>query len=463
MNGSRRRFLESTANGFGYLAFASMAAAASRPAVAAGPLAARQPHFAPRARRVIFLCMQGGPSHVDTFDHKPRLAADAGKAAPAAAGRDGRATLLGPRAEFRRRGASGLWISGLFDEVARHADELCVINSMATDLPAHPQAFAQLHTGTTQFIRPSLGAWTLYGLGTENENLPGFITINPPVAASRTFGSGFLPAVYQGTRIGGGRLPGIGRGGGQAAMPDIASPLLGRDAQRAQIDLVQSLNRSRLELAGGASPEIEGVIESFELAFRMQAEVPRVMDLAEETAETLDLYGVGRAPTDAFGRQCLVARRFAEAGVRFIEITHGNWDHHVNLDTTLPDTCRQVDRPIAGLLADLGRRGLLRDTLVVWGGEFGRTPHAQGSDGRDHNAKGFTLWMAGGGVKGGHVHGATDDHGYEAVDRRMHVHDWHATLLHLLGLDHERLTYRHAGRDFRLTDVHGVVAREIIA
>jgi len=188
-----------------------------------------------------------------------------------------------------------------------------------------------------------------------------------------------------------------------------------------------------------------------------------VMDLAEETAETLDLYGVGRAPTDAFGRQCLVARRFAEAGVRFIEITHGNWDHHVNLDTTLPDTCRQVDRPIAGLLADLGRRGLLRDTLVVWGGEFGRTPHAQGSDGRDHNAKGFTLWMAGGGVKGGHVHGATDDHGYEAVDRRMHVHDWHATLLHLLGLDHERLTYRHAGRDFRLTDVHGVVAREIIA
>jgi hypothetical protein len=463
MSQSRRRFLETTANGFGYLAFASMAAAASRRAVAAGPLAARPPHFAPRAARVIFLCMQGGPSHVDTFDHKPRLVADAGRAAPAAAARAGRATLLPPRAEFRRRGESGLWISTLFDEVARHADDLCVVNSMATDLPAHPQAFAQLHTGATQFVRPSLGAWTLYGLGTENENLPGFITINPPVAASRTFGSGFLPAVYQGTRIGGGRLPGVGRAAGEGAMPDIASPLLGRAAQRSQIDLVQSLNRSRLAVDGGTSPEIEGVIESYELAFRMQAEVPRVLDLAGETAETLDLYGVGRAPTDAFGRQCLVARRFAEAGVRFIEITHGNWDHHFNLDAALPETCRQVDRPIAGLLEDLGRRGMLRDTLVVWGGEFGRTPHAQGGDGRDHNAKGFTLWMAGGGVKGGHVHGATDEHGYEAVDRRMHVHDWHATLLHLLGLDHERLTYRHAGRDFRLTDVHGEVAREIIA
>ena len=463
MSQSRRRFLETTANGFGYLAFASMAAAASRRAVAAGPLAARPPHFAPRAARVIFLCMQGGPSHVDTFDHKPRLVADAGRAAPAAAARAGRATLLPPRAEFRRRGESGLWISTLFDEVARHADDLCVVNSMATDLPAHPQAFAQLHTGATQFVRPSLGAWTLYGLGTENENLPGFITINPPVAASRTFGSGFLPAVYQGTRIGGGRLPGVGRAAGEGAMPDIASPLLGRAAQRSQIDLVQSLNRSRLAVDGGTSPEIEGVIESYELAFRMQAEVPRVLDLAGETAETLDLYGVGRAPTDAFGRQCLVARRFAEAGVRFIEITHGNWDHHFNLDAALPETCRQVDRPIAGLLEDLGRRGMLRDTLVVGGGEFGRTPHAQGGDGRDHNAKGFTLWMAGGGVKGGHVHGATDEHGYEAVDRRMHVHDWHATLLHLLGLDHERLTYRHAGRDFRLTDVHGEVAREIIA
>jgi hypothetical protein len=466
MHHSRRSFLQTSANGFGYLAFSALAARTAQAAASGGPLAAKPQHFPARAKHVIFLCMQGGPSHVDTFDHKPKLAADAGKAAPAAAGRYGRAALLAPRWKFSRRGQSGLWISELFDEVARHADDLCVINSMATDLPAHPQAFAQMHTGTTQFIRPSLGAWTLYGLGTENENLPGFITISPPANASRTFGSAFLPAVYQGTKIGGNRLPGFAarrQGGGEAAVADIRNAMFSRDAQRTQIDLIQDLNQSRLALDGGANPEIEGVIESYELAFRMQAEVPRVMDVSKEDKATLDRYGIGDAATDAFGRQCLLARRFVEAGVRFIEITHGPWDHHFNLGTTLANACRQVDKPIAGLLADLKRRGLLKETLVVWGGEFGRTPHSQGSDGRDHNNKGFTLWMAGGGVKGGHVHGATDDYGYEAVDRRMHIHDWHATLLHLLGLDHERLTYRHAGRDFRLTDVHGEVAREIVA
>jgi hypothetical protein len=422
-------------------------------------------HFPARAKHVIFLCMQGGPSHVDTFDHKPRLAADAGKPAPSAAGRNGQATLLPSQWKFTRRGRSGLMISELFDEVARHADDLCVINSMATDLPAHPQAFAQLHTGTTQFIRPSLGAWTLYGLGTENENLPGFITINPPANAARTFGSAFLPAIYQGTRLGGNRLPGgFGRRqGAEAAVADIVNDTFGREAQRDQIDLIQSLNRSRLALDGGTSPAVEGVIESYELAFRMQSEVPGVMDLAREDRATLDRYGIGEAATDAFGRQCLLARRFVEAGVRFIEITHGPWDHHFGLGTALPAACRQVDRPIAALLDDLKERDLLDETLVVWGGEFGRTPHSQGRDGRDHNNKGFTLWMAGGGVKGGHVHGATDDFGYEAVDKRMSIHDWHATLLHLLGLDHERLTFRHAGRDFRLTDVHGEVAHEILA
>ena len=463
---SRRRFLEVSANGFGWLAFAALADGEARRARAAGPLTPREPHFPPRAKRVIFLCMQGGPSHVDTFDHKPQLAAHAGRPAPDAAGRYGRAALLPAQAKFSPRGRSGLMISSLFDELAVHADSLCVVNSMATDLPAHPQAFAQLHTGTTQFVRPSLGAWTLYGLGSENENLPGFITINPPVAAARTFGSGFLPAIYQGTRIGGGRLPGGGRGMGPApaAIPDIKSPLLDRDAQRAQIDAVQTLNRSRLELDGGTSTEIEGVIESYELAFRMQDEVPRVMDLAGESRETLDLYGIGTEPTDAFGRQCLLARRFAEAGVRFIELTHGPWDHHFNLDTALPAACRQVDRPIAGLLADLERRDLLRDTLVIWGGEFGRTPHGQGAAGRDHNAKGFSIWMAGGGVKGGHVHGATDDYGYEAVERRMHVHDWHATVLHLLGLDHERLAVRSQGLDVRLTGVLPArVVHEVLA
>jgi hypothetical protein len=458
---SRRGFLRSTANGFGGLAFAALAA---REAVGSGPLAAREPHFAPRARRVIFLCMQGGPSHVDTFDHKPRLAADAGRDAPAGAGRPGRATLLAPRWTFRPRGRSGLMISDLFPEVARRADDLCVINSMATDLPAHPQAFTQLHTGTTQFVRPSLGAWTLYGLGTVNENLPGFITINPPVAASRTYGSAFLPAIYQGTRLGGG-LGGAFRRRGPAvtALADVQSPLFDRAEQRLQLDLVQDLNRSRLELDGGSSPEIEGAIEAAELAFRMQAEVPDVMDLSGESNHTEKLYGIGDGVTDAFGRQCLLARRFAEAGVRFVQVTHGTWDHHFNLGPALENACTQVDRPIAGLLEDLDERGLLDETLVIWGGEFGRTPHSQGTDGRDHNNRGFTIWMAGGGVKGGMRHGATDDHGYAAVEKRMHIHDWHATLLHLLGLDHERLTFRYAGRDFRLTDVHGEVAREILA
>jgi len=464
--GSRRAFLQHSANGFGFLAFSSLAAAAAEREAPVGPLAPRPPHFPPRATRVIFLCMQGGPSHVDTFDHKPRLFADAGKAAPPAAGRGGRATLMAPRWKFAQRGTSGLWVSSLFDEVAGHADKLCVINSMATDLPAHLQAFAQLHTGTAQFVRPSLGAWTLYGLGTENQNLPGFIAINPPVAAARTFGSAFMPAVYQATRVGGSLRRGFGArraGADSTTVADIESPLLDRAAQRSQVDLVQRLNATRLELDGGASPDTEGVIESYELAFRMQDEVPTVMDISRETKATLDRYGVGGDDTDAFGRQCLMARRLVEAGVRFVQVTHGSWDHHANLGGALETVARQVDRPIAGLLADLADRGLLDETLVIWGGEFGRTPHSQGADGRDHNNKGFTLWMAGGGVKPGMAYGATDDYGYEAVEQRMHIHDWHATLLHLLGLDHERLTYPYAGRDFRLTDVHGTVARDIIA
>jgi len=465
--GSRRAFLRHSANGFGLLAFSALAAEAAERDAAAGPLAPKPPHFAARAKHVIFLCMQGGPSHIDTFDHKPKLFTDSGKAAPAAAGRRGQAALLAPRWKFSQHGRSGLWVSSLFDEVARHADKLCVINSMATDLPAHPQAFAQLHTGATQFIRPSLGAWTLYGLGTENQNLPGFIVINPPVAAARTFGSAFLPAAYQATRVGGALVPAFGprRAGAADAttIANIRSPHLDRAAQRTQVDLVQRLNAARLELDGGTSPDTEGVIASYELAFRMQDEVPKVMDISRETKGTLDRYGVGDGDTDAFGRQCLMARRLVEGGVRFVQVTHGNWDHHFNLGTALESTARQVDRPIAGLLGDLADRGLLDETVVIWGGEFGRTPHSQGADGRDHNNKGFSLWMAGGGVKGGMAYGATDDYGYEAVEKRMHIHDWHATLLHLLGLDHERLTYSYAGRDFRLTDVHGTVAREIIA
>lgn len=469
---SRRAALKYSSSGFGYLAFSALSTwAAEQSAIQHGPLAAKQPHFTPRAKHVIFLCMQGAPSHVDTFDYKPKLIADAGKTAPAAAGGRGQAKLMAPQWEFQRRGKSGLWISDLWPNLAKQADELCILNSMATDVPAHPQAFSQLHTGTAQFIRPSLGAWTLYGLGTQNQNLPGFVTINPPANATRSFGSAFLPAIYQGTKVGGGSIPGLPQalarrfGGGmeQATVANIKNNRLPTEAQREQLDLVQALNQATMQQSGGVSAEVEGVIESYELAFRMQAEVPKVMDLAKETAATKALYGIGDDETDTFGKQCLMARKFVEAGVRFIEITHGNWDHHLNLKAALERNCAQVDKPIAGLLADLKARGLLKDTLVIWGGEFGRTPHSQGDDGRDHNHKGFSMWMAGGGVKGGMNYGLTDDHGYEAVHNKMHIHDWHATVLALMGLDHERLTFRYAGRDFRLTDVHGTVAKEIFA
>lgn len=465
---TRRQFLKHTSSGFGYLAFAALA---QQQALKAGsPLVPKQPHHTPRAKHVIFLCMQGAPSHVDLLDYKPKLVADSGKNAPAAAGRNGRAKLMGSPWKFSQHGRSGLWISELLPGLARHADDLCVVNSMSTDLPAHPQAFTQMHTGSTQFVRPSLGSWALYGLGTDNENLPGFVTINPPANATRTFGSAFLPAIYQGTKVGGTTLLGGGAfarrfrpDGEQATVANIQNNRYSKEAQRTQLDLVQALNRSRLELDGGVSAEVEGVIESYELAFRMQAEVPGVLDLSKESAATQKLYGIGQNETDTFGKQCLMARKLVEAGVRFIEITHGNWDHHFNLKAALAGSCAAIDTPIAGLLQDLKTRGLLKDTLVIWGGEFGRTPHSQGEDGRDHNNKGFTLWMAGGGVKGGINYGRTDDYGYEAVENKMHIHDWHATVLHLLGLDHERLTYRYAGRDFRLTDVHGSVATEILA
>ncbi len=466
---SRRSFLQTTSNGFGWLAFSALAHQQSLQAASA--LAPKPAHHAARAKRVIFLCMQGGPSHVDLFDYKPKLAEAAGKSAPAAAGRYGRANLMASPWKFRQHGRSGLWISDLLPNLAKQADSLCLLNSMATDLPAHPQAFTQLHTGSTQFVRPSLGAWTLYGLGTQNENLPGFVTINPPGNATRTYGSAFLPAIYQGAKVGGNVLPGLppqfaarfGRGGGEASIANIRNDRHNTGAQRAQLDLVQALNRERLGRDGGVNPEVEGVIESYELAFRMQAEVPKVLDLDGESAATKALYGIGETATDNFGRQCLMARKLVEAGVRFVEISLGNWDHHFTLKASLERMAGQMDQPIAGLLQDLQQRGLLQDTLVIWGGEFGRTPHSQGDDGRDHNNKGFTMWMAGGGVKGGMTHGSTDELGYEAVEKRMHIHDWHATVLHLLGLDHEKLTYRYAGRDFRLTDVYGSVAREILA
>lgn len=467
---SRRAALKSLASGFGYLAFASLAheAAAQGGGNARSALSARMPHFPARAKRVIFLCMNGGPSHVDLFDYKPVLQQRSGQPMNGGYG----ARLLGSPFKFSRHGSSGQWISELLPNLARHADDLCVIHSMQTDLPNHSQAFCQMHTGSFQFIRPSVGAWTLYGLGTENANLPGFITLNPPSdnGGARNYGSAFLPAIYQGTKIGTNQIPGfyaallgIDREPGPP-LRNITNGQLSRTMQREQLDLIRDLNSRRL-LRDAQQPEIEGAIESFELAFRMQDEIPDLLDLSAEPRSMLNLYGVGAGlPTDRFGRQCLLARRLLEGGVRFVEITAPvAWDHHFLLQTELPKSCLATDKPVAGLLQDLKQRGLLADTLVIWAGEFGRTPYAQSGTGRDHNNKGYTIWMAGGGVKGGLRYGATDQYGYEAVENAVHIHDWHATILHLLGLDHTRLTFNYGGRNFRLTDVHGEVVSEIVA
>ncbi|MEM7305933.1 MAG: DUF1501 domain-containing protein [Planctomycetota bacterium] len=454
---SRRLLLRGASAGFAGLALSGLGGLSAR-SRAQDALAPKAPHFEPRAKRVIFLCMRGAPSHVDTFDYKPELVRDDGKS-----GRYGSGRLLASPWEFRQRGESGLWISDLFPNVGEHADELCLLRGMHCDQPNHPQALTQMHTGTFQFVRPSLGSWVLYGLGTENESVPGFLSINPPTGSTQNYGSAFLPAVYQGTKLNPGRQRRSFRRRRQPdVVPDIRNPRLSDAQQRAQLDFVQRLNEDKLK-RDRKHPGVEGAIDSLELAYRMQSSMPSLMDLSGESDETLAMYGVDVDETDTFGRQCLLARRLVEAGVRFVEITHGNWDHHFRMSTDLPERAREVDLPIAGLLTDLKRRGLLRDTLVVWGGEFGRTPHAPGGNGRDHNHRGYTTWMAGGGVHGGFSYGATDEHGYEAVEGKVHIHDWHATILHLLGLDHESLTYPYAGRDFRLTDVHGRVVRDVLA
>jgi hypothetical protein len=456
---SRRQMLKTFSSGFGYLAFSSLAtmAAANEKRAAGGPLEPKDPHFEPKAKRVIFLCMRGGPSHLDTFDYKPNLIKSDGKTGQF------RGTLLKSPWEFKQRGKGGLWISELLPEIGSLSDELCLLRGMHTDQPVHPRAMTQMHTGNAQFVRPSLGAWTLYGLGSENASLPGFVSLNPAAGTAQSYGSAFLPAVYQGTKLGSAsRRGGRGRTGSVGQVPDIKNPRYSSRQQKQQLDFVQRLNEEKLK-RDKVQPDVEGVIESYELAFRMQSAMPELMDLSRESQQTLDLYGIGDGATDSFGRQCLLARRFSESGVRFVEITHGNWDTHFGMSTQLPNLCEQIDKPIAGLLTDLKRRGMLKDTLVIWAGEFGRTPYAQNGDGRDHNNKGYTTWLAGGGVKGGFSFGATDDLGAEAVEGKCHIHDWHATILHLLGLDHEQLTYRYAGRDFRLTDVAGSVVNEIVA
>ena len=450
---SRREMLKSVSSGFGYLALAGMCAEAAK----TDPLAPKTPHFAPKAKRVIFFCMRGGPSHVDTFDYKPQLKVDAGKPGLGRRGTSSRAKLMPSPWQFASHGQNGLQISELFPHLAKHADKLCMLNGMHTDLPNHPQAFVKMHTGNSQFVRPSLGAWTLYGLGTENKNLPGFIVLSPQTGfgGAQNYGSAFLPAIYQATPIRGSRS-----GSGQVS--NIRNPRLTSANQRIQLDLVQSLNQGQLE-KDKVNPDVEGVIESFELAFRMQNEIPQLMNVNKEPDHIQQAYGLKNRATQTFGRQCLLARRMAESGVRFIELNSGNWDQHRDLNNALERNCHGIDQPIAALLADLEERDMLKDTLLIWGGEFGRTPHAQNGDGRDHNNRGYTMWMAGGGVKGGIAHGSTDEYGYAAIEGKVHIHDWHATILHLLGLNHKRLTFNYAGRDFRLTDVHGNVIKEILA
>lgn len=450
---SRRQMLQTASCGFGAMALADLC---NQEATAAhtNPLAPKKPHFAPRAKRVIFLYMRGGPAQMDTFEYKPQLVKDDNKSI-----RSKNRKALGSPYKFTQHGKSGQWISELCPHVAKHADDLCIINSMHTDVPNHTAATLQLHTGSFQFVRPSAGAWALYGLGTENQNLPGFISISPPIinGGSQNYGSAFLPASYQGTPIGNIKTPVK-----NAKMSNLSNVGISTAAQRRQLDFLQNLNREKLA-QDKVSPHIEGVIESYELAFRMQADLPDLIDISSENQATLDAYGIGQGKTDDFGRQCLLARRFAQAGVRYIELCHEFWDHHNNLRKGLTDKCGSTDQPIGALLADLKQRGMLDDTLVVWTGEFGRTPDSSKRDGRDHNAKGYTAWLAGGGVKGGLTYGATDPHGYEAVENRVHLHDLNATILHLLGLEHTKLTYRYAGRDFRLTDLYGNVVKDIFA
>jgi hypothetical protein len=411
--------------------------------------------------------MKGGPSQVDTFDYKPKLQQDDGKSLPFAKPRVQFAptgNLLGSPWRFRRHGQSGIPVSELFPHVARCVDDICFLNSCHGTNAAHGGAALKLHTGSDNFVRPSMGAWISYGLGTENQNLPAFITICPTLAhgGRNNWGSAFLPAQSQGIPLGVASQPATA-----AAVRYIANPRWSAPAQRTQLDLLRSLNEQQLQ-QNPAEMALEARIQSYELAFRMQTEMPRLQDLAQETRETQDLYGMHDTVTENFARQCLMARRFAEAGVRFIQVTHSDafvqWDQHGDLRKGHTKNALEVDRPIAGLLTDLKQRGLLEDTLVLWGGEFGRTPTAQGTtDGRDHNPEGFTMWMAGAGVHGGVRYGATDEYGYYAAENPMHIHDVHATLLHLLGMDHERLTYRYAGRDFRLTDVAGKVHHGIFS
>jgi hypothetical protein len=458
MQPTRRQLLQRVGAGFGSLALSALLAEEARAATPTNPLASRTPHFKARARRVIFLFMPGGPSQVDTFDPKPELARRNGQPSPKLYLGQKRNLLASPW-KFHKHGQSGLEVSELFPQVANHVDKLCLLRGMVADDVNHPGGCLQMNTGERVATRPSLGSWVTYGLGTENQNLPGFIAIGPGplIEGGRQYGAAFLPGAFQGTFVSDLNNP----------IRNLKNDLVTPVRKRRELDALRQLN----ELHQAARPDdgrLAARIASFELAYRMQTQAPDAFDLSNETREVQTLYGIDRQETEIFGRQCLLARRLVERGVRFVQLYHTTggfqpWDQHSDLKGGHAKNALATDRPIAGLLADLASRGLLEDTLVIWGGEFGRTPAAEGTNGRDHHPFGFTTWLAGGGVRGGLSHGKTDEFGWEAVEGRVHVHDLHATILHLLGLDHEKLTYRHAGRDFRLTDVSGTVVRAILA
>jgi len=465
---NRRQLLRHAACGFGSVALAGMLGAGA----AAGTKRSSSMHYAPRATRIIFLFMAGGVSQVDSFDYKPLLEREDGRVRDfndarnvARTGQGAKSRVMKSLWKFQQHGESGKWASSLFPELSRCVDDLCFLHGMHTEGVAHGPATLFLHTGATNLIRPSIGSWVTYGLGSENENLPAFVVLAPSLGngGPRNYGSAFLPSVCQGTTIGR-----AGVAAKDARIPYLLNGARTAAAQQRQLDLVQALNREQIKNRAGDS-ELAAVIESYELAFRMQRHAPEALDLSRETKTTLDQYGIGVPATDDYGRRCLMARRLAEAGVRYIQVNYTDnsnnppWDQHSEMPKHAAHAAA-VDKPIAALLADLKQRGLLDDTLVWWGSEFGRNPFAENNGtGRDHNPNGFTAWLAGGGVKAGFSYGSTDEFGHVAVAQKVHMHDLHATILRLLGLDHQRLTYRYSGRDFRLTDVAGDVKHEIFA
>ena len=429
---NRRSLLQASSFGFGMLALKGLMAEEALKS----------------NKRVIFMYMNGGMTHTDTFDHKPLMVEKAGIDDPVSKGRK----IMKPGVPLTPAGDSGIEISENFPHLRKYADDLCLLNGMKSKTGNHNQARSLLHTGNFQFSRPSMGSWLLYGLGTENKELPGFITIDANIGPDM-YGSSFLPAIYQGTAI---------NAGSKSAIPNLVNTSTTKDRQRKDLDLLRDFNQMHLK-DGAENSRLEGLIESYELAFRMQTSVPNTVDISKESQETLQKYGINDKATAKFGKQCLLAKKFSEAGVRFVEIGHGGWDMHQNINDNLKKNTTAIDKPIAALIQDLKDSGLFEDTIILFGSEFGRTPGIkEGATGRDHNNSGFSMWMAGGGIKGGIRYGSTDDFGHKAVDS-MDMHDLHATILYLMGIDHSKLTYRYSGRDFRLTDVFGNIQHDIIA